>query len=183
MVAVMRGETMSETGPKTDGSFLGLDRVHGELDEIFLRHQEAMIAVRLSEANELLDRFEERLRVHMRHEEDLLLPIYEARRDRENPMKGVGADVYILEHKKMLELLAKIRDCLRDLVAPGNPAPRDVIDLLDRECTFKHLVEHHNMREHNVLYAELDRITSMEERRTLMERCSKKWAAGSGPHI
>lgn len=167
---------MRETDEPVTGRFLDLDHVHEELGHVFLRHQEALIACQLSAAGELLDRFEERLRVHMRHEEEWLLPIYEARRDRKNPMKEVGADVYSLEHKRMLELLAKIRTCLRGLAASDKPAPRDIIALLDRECTFKHLVEHHNMREHNVLYAELDRLTSQEEQRELIGRCTREWA-------
>lgn len=168
---------VNEIDKRVNGKFLDLDHVHEELNEIFLRHQDALIAFRLSMASDLLDDFEERLRLHMRHEEEWLLPLYEARRDRQGQQRGLGAEVYALEHKKMLELLAKIRACLQDMAAVGSPTSREIIVLLDRECTFKNLVEHHNMREHNILYTELDRLTSEEERHELTSRCAQEWTA------
>ncbi|MEJ2239635.1 MAG: hypothetical protein P8X82_15170 [Gemmatimonadales bacterium] len=103
--------------------------------------------------------------------------IYEARRERHKATKGIGAAVYSLEHKRMLQLLAKLRSRLQDLARCNKPTSRGIMSLLDQECTFKHLAEHHNMREHNVLYAELDRVTSPEERRELTRRCAREWAA------
>jgi hypothetical protein len=42
---------------------------------------------------------------------------------------------------------------------------------MDRQAMYKHLVEHHDRREQNVLYPQLDRITSPEERAVLLEAC------------
>jgi hemerythrin superfamily protein len=36
---------------------------------------------------------------------------------------------------------------------------------------FKHLVEHHDLREQNILYPTLDRLTTEAERRDLLGRC------------
>lgn len=171
-IAAINGKIVNKIDKLSGRTFLDLDHVHDQLGDIFLGHQEALILDDLSWAVELLDDFELRLRIHMQHEEELLLPIYESRRVHKTPMKGVGAEIYILEHKKMLELLANIETHLRDLASRCRcqTTPRDIIALLDKECTFKHLVEHHNVREHDILYAELDRITSQEERSRITER-------------
>ena len=168
---------MNDRPAQQDGSFLGLNRVHEELEELFLRHQKALLGFRIPEAIELLDLFEKRLRLHMRHEEDWLLPIYDQRGGRPGRSKALPAEVYVLEHRKMLDLLGKVRCSVAQIAPPAKPSPCDIIALLDRECSFKHLVEHHNMREHNVLYAELDRLTSEKERRELTDRCAREWAA------
>jgi hypothetical protein len=49
---------------------------------------------------------------------------------------------------------------------------RSVIALIDREFKYKHLSEHHDLRERNVLYPWLNRITSEEERRALLTKCA-----------
>lgn len=174
-------DVLMETSGAGGASFLALDRVHAELDELFLQHQEALFAGELAGAGELLDRFVARLRVHMRHEEDWLLPLYEERRERVAAERAAAADVYRLEHARMLALLAELRAALRGLEASGAPAARDVIALLDRESTFKHLVEHHDTREHNALYPALDRLASAEERRELTARCEREWARSASP--
>ena len=51
-----------------------------------------------------------------------------------------------------------------------------MIELLDRERTFKHLVEHHDAREHDHLYPQLDRLTSAAERDELAERLDREWS-------
>jgi hypothetical protein len=43
-----------------------------------------------------------------------------------------------------------------------------VIKLFDEEATFKHVVEHHDLREQNILYPTLDRVTTEVERQELL---------------
>jgi hypothetical protein len=39
------------------------------------------------------------------------------------------------------------------------------------ESMFKHLVEHHDLREQNIQYPALDRVTTIAERQDLLARC------------
>lgn len=159
--------------------FLGLDHVHEALNDLFCGHQEALILRDFPIAVDLLETFDLLLRIHMRHEEELLLPIYDARCDRKMPAGGCGTKDFVLEHKRMLELLKDIQVRMRDLATRCRcrTAPRDIIALLDQECTFKHLVQHHNMREHSDLYPGVDDLASEGERVKLMKLCSEDWWA------
>lgn len=48
---------------------------------------------------------------------------------------------------------------------------RSIIGLFDRQAMYKHLVEHHDLREKNVLYPALDRVTDDAERARLLHVC------------
>jgi hypothetical protein len=71
----------------------------------------------------------------------------------------------------MRELLAGFGQALSS--PEQNPASRKrgILWLLDRQATFKNLMEHHDLRETNILYPALDRVTSEAERREVLARC------------
>jgi len=148
-------------------SFLSLLEVHERLDEIFLLHQEALLALDVEHALATLRGFERELRAHMGVEEDLLLPVYV----RAGRIQGGPIEFYTGEHKKMLKFLVRFTERLDEL--KHNPAnlTRAIIELFDEEAQFKQLMQHHDMRERNILYPTLDRVTSEEERRQLLHRC------------
>ena len=100
-------------------------------------------------------------------EEDLLLPVYV----RAGRIQGGPIEFYTGEHKKMLKFLVRFTERLDEL--KHNPAnlTRAIIELFDEEAQFKQLMQHHDMRERNILYPTLDRVTSEEERRQLLHRC------------
>src|SRR5512143_35993 len=92
-------------------SFLSLLEIHEHLNETFLLHQEALLALDVDLALARLREFERELRAHMRVEEELLLPVY-ARAGR---IKGGPIEFYTGEHKKMLEFLARFSEKLEQL--------------------------------------------------------------------
>ncbi|MCZ7646156.1 MAG: hemerythrin domain-containing protein [Planctomycetota bacterium] len=151
--------------------FLELDLVHEKLEEDFQRHQEALVTHRYSDARSWLKKFKDGLRIHMRHEEQLLLPLYESRCGRMAKIKGFKTNVFVLEHSKIMEWLSRIQTGTRGLRIGRAATPRAVISILDLECTFKHLIQHHNQREHNILYPALNRLTTKEERADLLRSC------------
>jgi hemerythrin-like domain-containing protein len=106
-------------------------------------------------------------------EEDLLLPVY-ARAGR---IPGGQIEFYIGEHKRMLEFLGRFAEQLQDLKTDASNITRRIIELFDEQARFKQLVQHHDMREQNILYPTLDKITGAEERRVLLNRCQKAGAA------
>lgn len=153
-------------------SFLDLLTLHMELDELFSSHQIALLSLDLREAGEILTRYEARLLSHMRDEEDLLIPIYEART---NEIPGGPVELFLGEHKKMKGFLAEFHDALNQMKCEeGTRLKHSIIHLLDRQCMYKQLLEHHDLREKNILYPWLDRVTSEEERAQLLRRCGER---------
>jgi hemerythrin-like domain-containing protein len=145
-------------------SFLSLLEVHKQLDELFYLHQEALLALDVRLALERLDGFERKLRPHMRYEEEVLLPVYE----RAGRIEGGPVVFFTGEHKRMLEFLARFREKLEGLLHDPRDLKREVISLFDQQAMFKHLSEHHDQRERNILYPTLDRVTDEAERRQLL---------------
>jgi hemerythrin-like domain-containing protein len=148
-------------------SFAELLNVHERLNELFLLHQESLLRLDLELAAERLRIYDRELRAHMRVEEDLLMPVYE----RAGKIAGGPPEFFIGEHRRMLEFLARFAATLDELKGEGGDPARRVIRLLDEEAMFKSLCEHHDMRERNIFFPALDRVTDEDERRELIGRC------------
>jgi hemerythrin-like domain-containing protein len=152
-------------------SFLQLLDHHKELDEMFLLHQEALLYLDLDRAVEILWEYEAKLLAHMKAEEELLLPIYQERAGR---VPGGPVELFLGEHKKMRAFLQEFHKAIVQMQAEESARlRRSVLALLDRQFMYKHLVEHHDLREKNILYPWLDRITSDEERARLLKKCGE----------
>lgn len=159
---------MSQFAPHQDEpaalSFLSLLDVHDRLDDLFLRHQEAVLLFDVERSSATLDEYERELVEHMHFEENALFPIYE----RAMPIAGGGIDLFRNEHQKLLRYVNGIRKSFENLRPrePGGPAR--IIELLDFEAKFKGLLKHHDLRERNILYPVLDRVASPDEMRALL---------------
>lgn len=132
-------------------------------------HQEALLTQDLSLALELLEKVDERQREHIRVEEEVLLPVYE----RVGRIPGGKPEYYINEHRKMLAILDGFKEALPRLIEKSPGERRwEIVELFDEGYWFKRLLEHHDKREENILYPVLDRVTSEEERKELLKKCS-----------
>lgn len=147
--------------------FVSLLDIHKVLKEVFLQHQEALLDGNLVRAKERLAEFERRLLHHIWEEETLLLPVYE----RTGAIPGGPLVLFTGEHKRMQELLAGFKQTLSSLEQDPDSRKRGILWLLDRQATFKNLMDHHDQRETNILYPALDRVTSEAERREILSRC------------
>ena len=148
-------------------SFVSLLDIHRVLKELFLEHQESLLDGDLTRGAERLEEFERNLLRHIRDEEDLLLPVYV----RAGAIPGGPPVLFTGEHKRMQELLAGFKQTLSSLAQTPDGRKRGILWLLDRQATFKNLMEHHDLREANILYPALDRVTSEAERREILGRC------------
>lgn len=149
-------------------SFLSLLETHEWLDELFLLHQQALLAGDLPLALELLEKTDAEQREHIRVEEEVLLPIYE----RAGEIPGGKPEFYLDEHKKMLAILGSFKEALPRLIRKNSSEHRrGVIGLFDEEHWFKRLHEHHDQRDENILYPVLDQVTDEEERKELLQQC------------
>ncbi|MDE2127149.1 MAG: hemerythrin domain-containing protein [Armatimonadetes bacterium] len=148
-------------------SFLDLLAVHGELEELFLLHQEALVALDVVTAQMRLQKYQQALARHIADEEELLIPVYR----RARPVAGGAVVLFLAEHHKMLEMIATFQRDLEHMDEPASGLVRRIIALVDEQATFKRLMEHHDLREHNILYPSLDGVTDEAERRELLTKC------------
>lgn len=150
-------------------SFMDLLRVHEDLDESFLRHQEALMDRRPLEALGWLRRVDGAIEQHVRDEEDVLLPVY---RERAGRVEGGSPELFVAEHRKIRAFIHEFMAAVSAMVE-SPPSRRDVLHLFDRQSLYKHLMEHHDLRERQFLYPILDRVTTPEERAAMFERLQR----------
>jgi hypothetical protein len=137
--------------------------VHGQLDELFLEHQRALLRLDLSTAAAALEAYTIELFAHMRDEEDVMIPLY---RERAEAPVGGAAEIFLGEHDKMRQYLLLFEEELTKLAA-AEDLERGVLFLLDSQHLFKRLLVHHDSRERKMLYPLLDQVTSKDEKESL----------------
>jgi hemerythrin-like domain-containing protein len=151
-------------------SFNEFQKVHEWLDQLFLAHQTALLGLDIAEARRCLDTYEANLLLHIKDEEELLIPTYGARA---SDIPGGAVEFFTREHQKLLSFIAEFHEVLKRLRDQANlELKHSIILLFDREAMYKGLLAHHHEREHNVLFPWLDRLTSEAERKKLLEQCS-----------
>lgn len=120
---------------------------HGELDAGFFAHQRALLDRDFARAGRLLDEFRGRLEQHADDEEQFVLPRYEQ-------LGGDATDaptkLFRGEHRNLREFTADFVQRVARL--QQHPDDKDLLDLFDRQATFKNLMLHHDLRERNLLY-------------------------------
>jgi len=141
-----------------------LNHVHEELDDLFFDHQVAILHCDCNGAKTLLGRYERGLSIHMREENEILIPLYQ---ERAVPTRGGDTTVFTGEHERIVEWLGRLKLRLSRLPAL-DPQPKDLLDLLDDEAHFKKFIEHHTLREKNIFYPELERVTTPGEKAGLI---------------
>jgi len=143
-----------------------LSQVHRHLARMFQAHQEALLDRDLGRAGELLEEFSTAIRAHIRHEEDVLMPMY-----RERVEYGrLGDPEHLLdEHRQIQEQLEMLQGRVAALRSDDPRLSRELVTLVEEQWRFKQLVEHHGEREDRTLYPCLDENTSPEERGALMQ--------------
>jgi hypothetical protein len=143
--------------------------VHDRTEALFLRHQELVLERRLFEAGSHLRAYRALVELHMRHEEELLLPIYL----RAEPSRRWPGVLYTGQHQRMRELLDGAAARLEAL--GNNVHSRELIALLDYERTYKHLVEHHDGAEREGFFPALEHIVDDADHAALATRCLDEW--------
>lgn len=150
---------------------------HGALDGLHRAHLAAVIALDRERAATSLDELASALEEHMTIEETLLLPTYEAHVD---APRHHGADLYRRDHEKLREQLARLRTGLHALDERGGWTHDGVIEHLDRELGFRHLLHHHDDRECVGLFRLLDEALAPEVHDELWQKVARARSAPSG---
>lgn len=128
---------------------------HLELQELFARHQEALLLVRFEEAKTWLEHYTVCQKAHMQLEEKYLFPEF-ASIERSSKW---NVSLYEKEHEKISQLYQNIVEDLNWLSEQEldeSQLRRNIIALLDKEKTLKGLNEHHEDREVEAMLKELD---------------------------
>lgn len=146
---------------------------HETIDALFVLHQECLLEHAIPQAKLVLTHFEEALHAHLDAENRWLIPCYESLQGN----KRWPASLYRKEHDKLLQMLEKVHLYL-DLVA-GKTSRHyrlAMLDLLDYERSFRHVLEHHEEREELAMLKDLDERLAAEGLRELHEQCRQSWA-------
>jgi hemerythrin superfamily protein len=128
------------------------DEDHERLDALFKSFQ-TLKRTDFPKAKSAFLEFKAGLQRHVVWEEDVLFPLWE----RKSGMTGGGPTIVMRsEHREIGEWLEAIH---RKILAQNPETEREEETLLD-------LLDRHNMSEEEVLYPEMDRMISAEERET-----------------
>lgn len=130
---------------------------HEEMEHLFSSHQEALVERDWEAARRELDGYRALVEAHITEEETDLLPIYATLGE---APRGGSAELLRTEHQKILKGLARLDMLMTDFEALATVRPRDMIELLERESTFKHLMEHHDIRERRFFFPVLEAWSS-----------------------
>ena len=142
-----------------------LDAHDGFADSL-LQHQEAMVRGDLESARDLIAELQEDLHAHIRHEEERLLPVLEER----GGWSRIGEPrFYREEHEKIQVMVAGLVEATNGLEASDPAVHRDIALLIGREAAFRSLLEHHDDRERQAFFPDLERVTTPEEQALLLE--------------
>jgi hemerythrin-like domain-containing protein len=139
--------------------------VHAELDERYFAHQVALLDRDFPRALQRLRHYRELLLIHMADEEQHVLPHY---RDLGGDATNAPVKLFLGEHARMREFVADAERRCEALCERADD--RALLELLDREATYKNLVLHHDLRERNALYPFLGAQLDAAAQRALLAR-------------
>ena len=143
-------------------------RLHDDLAQRFFAHQQALLDRDFVRGALLLAAYRERLLRHMEDEERMVLPLYLA-------AGGDATDapvrLFLGEHGKMREFVADFERRVQALTEGGDQA---LLELLDRQATYKNLVLHHDLRERNMLYPFVAAKAAPDEQARVL--AARRWA-------
>jgi hemerythrin-like domain-containing protein len=156
MKTVWKGARALASGPRRIGvtRYQRLPEEHREAEELFLRHQEALLARDFATAEALLRTVTGAVARHIEVEEREILPLY---REQVAAPPGGDAELIVAEHRKIEAYLKRFAEQMAAWRAQP-PSPREVLALLDVQSQFKHLTDHHDRRERSFLYPALERM-------------------------
>jgi len=150
--------------------------IHRSIDEIYREHLMALISLEWEKASGLLQEFQRKISQHAQDEEAFLRSIYVPRAGK---IPGGDPELFFAEHRRMLDFVRWLQEDLQSI--PGHLSGQEgldpdarrealarVIAILEREFRLKHLLEHHDLRERNILYPVMDRITTPEEKACIL---------------
>lgn len=154
--------------PDLRSAMMGL---HDDLAQAFFSHQTALLDRDFARAASHLARYREQLFAHAQDEEQFVLPRY---RELGGDDGDAPVRLFLGEHDKLRMFVDEFTARIASLCA--QPDDAKLLELLDREATFKNLVLHHDLRERNMLYPFLAARLGADAQRSILESRSFRGA-------
>src|SRR5262245_3893558 len=121
-----------------DQNFSSLLKEHEELEGLFDKHQRALLMRDIAGATATISAFEISLKRHIAFEDEVLLPLYAAKRAE---TEGATLPVFQAEHRKLRDMVDNLtRETGALYESPDLLA--SILKLLDEESLFKGLFSH-----------------------------------------
>lgn len=159
---------MTGSAPELQRVMMGL---HEALDARFFAHQRALLDRDFARAASLLDEYRSRLLQHIADEEEAVLPRYVAAG---GDATDAPSRLFRGEHDKLRGFVAEF---VRRIAAlRERPEDRGLLELFDRQATFKNLMLHHDLREKAGLYPLVAARLPAVEQRAIVQ--GLRWAGG-----
>ncbi len=146
--------------------------LHDELARTWFAHQVALLDRDFARSGAELAKYRRDLLAHIADEETLVLTRYQE-------LGGDATDaptrLFLGEHRNLRTFVDEFAGRVAALQA--RPDDAALLELLDREATFKNLLLHHDLRERNMLYPFLATRLSPAQQRALL---AMRTFAGAG---
>ncbi len=143
---------------------------HKYLQELLLLQQEALLERDIGLALGFWQLHRQMLQLHVHLEEELFLPALE----QFVASPSWEPAIYRAEHARVLAMGDKLGKLLLGYSETGLQR-RAVIGLLDKQRSYKNLLEHHEEREEKALLCELDCGLDSEQRLHFNSVCAQSW--------
>lgn len=135
---------------------------HKELRRLFLLMQESLLLNQDQQALELFQAFSAYLIAHISFEDQYLFPLLDPEQARWKPI------VYQKEHEKIIQLLQQAQALLNSYIhLQGREKRLALLELLEQQSRFVHVLEHHEQREESDLFLLIDQLVEPAKRQTL----------------
>ena len=143
---------------------------HDRMMALFRTYQGGLMSLNLREARCGLESLRYELAVHMRVEEEVLMPLYKGL---EQQPEGGAPLFFEKEHAKLDRLLGGLFHDLEGLEridCEGGLTREGALLVIEHGFTFKHLFEHHTSREDRAFYPSINESLSPAEREQAWRR-------------
>jgi hemerythrin-like domain-containing protein len=144
----------------TSLTFTSVLSEHIELEQLFEKHQRALLSRDIATSIATIQAFEQALQQHITFEDDVLLPLYASKGAE---VEGGTLPIFHAEHRKLREMTADLVRRSSALEATTDLLGA-ILEILDEEALFKGLFSHHSLREENLLFPRLEACTTERER-------------------
>jgi len=149
-----------------------IEAEHERIAADFSAHQQALVravgeASAAADARAAWDRFETRLRMHIRFEDERLIPLFAARV--QPPPLGCSEELLLAEHRKLERLLDSCSVTAREHLEQRATDPAALLALIEQQRMIREVLEHHDQRERAAFFPALDEVLQPDEKTALLQ--------------
>lgn len=145
--------------------------VHQALETSFVGHRLALMQVDLPSALRTWRRFSRLLMSHLTTEDEMVAPRYRSSEPPAGWPRGGAPDIIDGEHNKIIARLDALTRALEEIADADRPLRERsaaCLALLDRQRLLVNLLEHHDLRERQMVYPHLESVLDDREKAAIV---------------